>query len=117
MAVYRLATPEFDEQAISIACDCYQPEHNIRLMYWSDPDDWEAFFSFHLRTWRNPLRRLWVALRYVFGYRCRYGEWDEFLLNVRSAKKLIEFLQEYVDLRTAQTNEQCGQNMQDRLAE
>jgi len=98
MTVYKLVTPEFDEHAISVTCACHSAEHNLQLAYYDDADDWELFVSVHLVS-RGLLSRLWTAIRYVFGYRCRYGEWEELLIGTRDAREVIEFLQAYLDKR------------------
>ena len=98
MTVYKLVTPEFDEHAISVTCACHSAEHNLQLAYYDDADDWELFASVHLVS-RGLLSRIWTAIRYVFGYRCRYGEWEELLIGTRDAREVIEFLQAYLDKR------------------
>jgi len=105
MPVYKLATPEFDEHSIVISCECSSKEHNIQLSYYDDPADWEMYVSFHLVR-HGFFRRLWRAIKYVLGYHCRYGEWDELLIGTRDAREIGAFLQEYMDKRTASKDHQ-----------
>lgn len=45
----------------------------------------------------NPfLTRVKNAIRYIFGYKCLYGHFDETIIDVREAKKLVEFLNEFI---------------------
>lgn len=34
--------------------------------------------------------RLKAGLKYIFGYKCRYGHFDEFILSEKHSEKLIE---------------------------
>jgi hypothetical protein len=94
----------FQTEAILITCGCGVKEHMLKFSYWPDEEWPELFFEFHLSTYRNVLRRLWVAIRYIFGYRCRYGEWDEFTMEPMDARDLAEFLIEYAGIATNQRN-------------
>jgi hypothetical protein len=41
--------------------------------------------------------RLKYGLKYIFGYKSRYGAWDEFILNPNDADKLqdvVDYLKE-----------------------
>lgn len=85
---------------VLITCNCGSDEHQASFSYFPD-DEWpELFLSFRLTTYRNLFKRAWVALRYVAGYRCRYGEWDELGMSPRDARKLAEFLLEYAESAT-----------------
>jgi hypothetical protein len=55
------------------------------------------YFDVHLSTWRGVFRRLWAAIKYVAGYRCRYGEWDEFILSTMDVIRLRSFLEQYLE--------------------
>lgn len=97
MSVFKLTTPKFDEHSIIINCDCYYPEHGLRMTYFDDDDDYGLIIEVHLTTYKNFFKRIWVALRYVFGYRCRYGEWDEVIVQPESAQEIAQFLTKYAD--------------------
>lgn len=91
------------EQAEFFRCRCGNLEHLLHLSYWpGDGPDLDLYVQMNLTTWKNPLRRLWVAFKYVFGYRSRYGAWDEICLRVEDAEHLIRFLDGFV--REAESN-------------
>jgi hypothetical protein len=73
-------------------CKCHSPDHTLRFDLVSfDDDKPEVYVSTHLTTF--PLRRrIWAAIKYVFGYRCRYGHFDEFLLQDEDRTRLIQLL-------------------------
>jgi hypothetical protein len=47
----------------------------------------------HLKNYRNVFKRIWVALKYIFGYKSKYGDWDEMLLDEGHVPQLTETLE------------------------
>lgn len=81
-------------------CSCRSPEHTLR--FWIDEDDppiLAAYVFLGNNTW---FRRVWSAIKYVFGYRCRYGHFDEFILQQSDADRLIALLTKYKELHERQ---------------
>ena len=77
-----------------LVCRCSSNEHLVRLD-WMQPtarhDPLEVYMSVHLP--KQPLfQRLWIAVKYVFGYRCRYGDWDEVILGSHELHQLKQFI-------------------------
>jgi hypothetical protein len=80
-------------------CDCYSTEHQI-VIYYSEYEDSTGkkypmvYFHVHLnkpRFWD----RLRNGIRYIFGYQCRYGAFDEFIFNPEDAdrlQKVVDYL-------------------------
>lgn len=76
-------------------CECHSHEH--QLQFWYDPEEDLPDFRrihtvMHLTTHRNFFQRLKYAWKYLFGYKCRYGAWDEFIFSSENEEKLKEFL-------------------------
>lgn len=71
-----------------LICDCSSTEHQIILRY--DEDDNECYASIHLTNLRGFFSRLKYGLKYIFGYKCRYGAWDEFIFKKEHIGKLRE---------------------------
>lgn len=69
-----------------LICECSSTEHQIVIHY--NEDDNIAYCHVHLTTHKNFFKRLWAALRYTFGYKSKYGAWDEFILTPAHAKQL-----------------------------
>lgn len=69
-------------------CRCHSPEHTLR--FWFDDDDKFpcVYASIFLGSAPWP-QRVWNAVKYVFGYKCRYGHFDEFLLRPEDCDRLI----------------------------
>ena len=59
---------------------CTSAEHTLRLMHLkADPMVEEDFDEVYWSVYLNPhpwQKRLWIAVRYVFGHRSKYGDWD-----------------------------------------
>lgn len=79
-------------------CVCKSPEHTISIMY--DKDFTEAYLNIHLA--KLPFRkRLFYAWRYLWGYQCTYGAFDEFIIDRKTNKKLIKLLEKIKTLDKA----------------
>jgi len=86
-------------------CECNSDEHTLRFMLdpgSSKPGDYaDLGTSVFLWEWRWP-KRLWIALKYLFGYKCRYGHWDCFTLRLEDAERLRALVDRFIELRRAQ---------------
>jgi len=73
-------------------CRCSAQEHLWRI--WFDDDSYEpvVYASFFLAElpW---YRRLAAAVKYIFGYKCRYGHFEEFILSPDDCDRMIGILQ------------------------
>ena len=71
-------------------CECHSDEHMIN--FWYDEDDNELHIGVHLyqpKFWD----RVKIAVKYIFGYRSKYGEWDDFLVKPEDADKIKSCLE------------------------
>lgn len=57
----------------------------------------EVYFDVCVSWNQSFFKRCLNAVRYVFGYRSRYGHFDCFVLEKTEARKLVAFLQDYVN--------------------
>ncbi len=83
-----------------LQCECYSDEHTIKFDLSDDPDFPELYASVFLIPIRNIFKRVWRAIKYVFGYRCMYGYWDCFLMrpqDIGRMKALLDKFQEAVN--------------------
>lgn len=78
-----------DSQKVFI-CECGSYCHQI--IFWYDKEDKQLNLTTHLITYRNFFKRLWVAIRYVFGYKSNYGDWDSFLFKPLDEARLLAYL-------------------------
>lgn len=75
------------EKSEILICDCNSTEHQIVIHY--DEEDNIVYCHIHLSK-RPFFKRVWGALKYIFGYSCRFGHWDEFLFGEEHIEKLEE---------------------------
>lgn len=76
-------------------CSCNNVEHQIILSYFDDEPKGDVYCTIHLKPEMNLLKRIKNAIRYVFGHRSIYGDFDEFIFKSEDADKLqrvVDFL-------------------------
>jgi hypothetical protein len=82
-----------------LICDCHSSDHQILLMY--SEDEYSSGETFpmcyaHIHLNRRPFwERVKYGIKYIFGYKCRYGAFDEFMFNpddVEKLEKLVKYL-------------------------
>ena len=62
--------------------------------YFSDDEDRDVYVSVHLSP-DSFWKRIWNSIKYIFGYRCMFGHFDEFIFKKQDAGKLqkvVDFL-------------------------
>ena len=72
-----------------LICQCNSPEHQMFIRYWTDdkPEEKEVYASVHL-TMFPWYKRIWHAIKYVFGHRSIYGDFDEFIFRPEDYQKI-----------------------------
>ena len=81
-----------------IICSCNSTEHQIVFLPWVDSEMKYKEVYVHVHLVKRPFwDRLKYGLNYIFGHRCRYGAFDEFIFdkdNVQKLKEVIKFIEE-----------------------
>jgi hypothetical protein len=72
-----------------ISCSCNSPEHI--LVFNLNKEDKEIYTSVFLHQYRSFYERTLVAVKYVFGYKSKYGHWDCFSADAGKILELKEF--------------------------
>jgi hypothetical protein len=77
-----------------LECACSSNEHLVKVTYDVDSGIPSAsFVSIEVQLSKQSwYRRIWPAIKYVFGYESKYGHWDETLLNLQQVGKLHALL-------------------------
>jgi hypothetical protein len=87
----------------SFICSCGHHDHMVivNIFDWHNdrkikgPGGLELCFSFHLAP--HPFhKRIWNAIKYVLGFRSTYGDFDETLIDLETAKRLQIVFNDYV---------------------
>jgi len=71
-------------------CRCMSPEHLLKFHL--DLEDGDLCLDFHLADWTPWYKRIWTAVKYVFGYKSKYGDFDEFIFKDEDVDRLLELL-------------------------
>lgn len=67
-------------------CACHSAEHTLRFS-WDDSSNC-IYTEVFLHQYCNFFKRILVAVRYIFGYKCRYGHFDCFIMQPEDAARL-----------------------------
>jgi hypothetical protein len=78
------------EDKLYVDCACHSPEHLIKFTRFEDEEEVSVYVL--LVDYDNFFKRAWKGLKYIFGYKCRYGHFDEIILNKTAQKEIIEYL-------------------------
>lgn len=81
------------ENDLILICECHSFEHQV--IFWYDKEDSRLVVYVHLVKCVNFWKRMVNAVKYLFGYTSRYGEWDEFIFSPENESKLRDFLDEH----------------------
>jgi len=78
-----------------IICECGSFEHQA-IFYFLEDDDYmkDLYVSVHLTTYRSFFKRLLHGLKYIFGYKSRFGAWDELIFSDEQKEQLFEYLKQ-----------------------
>lgn len=67
-------------------CSCNNTEHHLVFNY--DKELNAVYCDVHLIPEHNIFKRMWIAIKYIFGHRSKYGHFDEFIFNPEDADRL-----------------------------
>lgn len=75
-----------------LICECHSVEHQIIISYSDDETEKGEKYPMcyaHIHLSKVSFwRRLYYGIKYIFGYQCRYGSFEEFIFNPEDASKL-----------------------------
>lgn len=71
-------------------CDCHRLDHMFKLSF--DSEDGELYLTCHLNTYNSFFKRIIIGIKYIFGYKSRFGNFDEVVVNVNDKDKLFEIV-------------------------
>lgn len=77
-------------------CDCTEVSHMIRItkdLYWEQAGGCALIIETQLNYHLPWYKRLWPAVKYVFGMRCTVAPWAETILNKKQVEELKKFLE------------------------
>lgn len=76
-----------------VVCECHSPDHIIQFSHMDDMDGNEiCWVQVQLHQYRSFWTRLVVAIKYLFGYKSRYGHWDCTSIDIERGTMLRDYL-------------------------
>ena len=88
----KISKQDYSKQYI-ISCSCSAQEHQLGISWFPGDRDGEVYFHYHL-TQRPLLERIKQAIWHLFGYRSKYGNFDEIIIYSTDIEKLRSILAE-----------------------
>jgi len=85
-------------------CQCESAEHTLRFVY--DPDENELHTEVQMIQYRNIFQRIFVAIKYIFGYQCRYGHFDCTLIKPEDCKGIKDLLDKVINNKKVEKNQE-----------
>lgn len=89
-----------DEIVEYFECKCYSQEHLLRFEYYIDDLENRQEDGIHVSVLLSApgfWNRLWSAIRFVFGYECRYGHWDGIHLRKQDGERLRTMIDHWLN--------------------
>ena len=87
------------ENNLYLECICGGDEH--RLVFSKAGvdsfDPYTLLYVNHFLEEKPFFQRLWLGVKYIFGYKCRYGHFQETLLPYQSVAKLKELCEQVLN--------------------
>ncbi len=82
------------EQIKTYECTCYAPEHQLTFNYIQHFNQ-EFYVTVFMSPSEGFFGRIWLALKYVFGYKPQWGHFGQWSLQERDLDGIIKLLQDY----------------------
>lgn len=76
-------------------CICHSDEHTLRFSYDPGPEEMGIWAGVFLNQYHNIFQRIWITIKYVFGYKCKYGHWDCFQFKYNDIDRFVDMLTTY----------------------
>ena len=90
----KIKNPDPTEHTLFV-CDCSNMEHQFVISYDDEYYD-EIVVQIHLTQVDSFVQRIKQAVKYIFGHRSNYGDFQEILLDKHKTAMLISTLQKHL---------------------
>jgi hypothetical protein len=72
----------------------------MRFILWpaekySDGESGPEFYTTIFLSNKTFFKRIWIAIKYIFGYKCKYGHFDEFVWREDDMAQLADLAMNY----------------------
>jgi hypothetical protein len=89
-------------------CQCHSDEHAVTFTLSLDDEMPEIYLSVYMDNRRGFWRRLWLGLRYAFGYQSKYGAFGNWTLQPSDAERLRSMLDKLIEFTAPRRSEALG---------
>jgi len=107
-----MSEDRYSDSHLTIECVCESPEHQISFSYiptykcangiYQSPE--EMYLSIYLSPVHKFWRRVLNGIKYMFGYRCKWGDFDNVCLDLTRVKEIREIMDRFIkEEETCQT--------------
>ena len=82
-----------------LVCDCGDVNHQIVIEWFEEDGEFEIYAEVLLKP-RGFWKRLWTGIRYIFGHRSQFGDFDEFIFSknhIPALETIIRMLKQNKD--------------------
>jgi len=76
-------------------CECGADEHTLRFVL--DKEDPRIYTSIFLHQYRPGWKRVWTGIKYILGYKSKYGHWSVWELRDEDVKRLRDMCEKYLE--------------------
>lgn len=80
-----------------LECACHSDEHTLRFILSLDEYGPEIYTSVFLGDYPWGWKRIWTGIKYLFGYKSKYGHWDCFQMRPEDAERLKAMLDKLIE--------------------
>jgi hypothetical protein len=73
-----------------VVCGCGDTAHHLLFTLDSDEPEVWLHYQLELKPW---YKRLWIGIKYIFGYQSKYGTYGELSINetnIHNFEKIVE---------------------------
>lgn len=77
-----------------LICQCHNLEHQVTFSWLGNNEDGDVYMEVHLKPF-GLWQRIKNGIRYIFGHRSKYGDFDDMILKKEDAwklEKIVEYL-------------------------
>lgn len=78
-------------------CQCSSDEHTLKFTV--DEEDGTIYTNTFINDWYPWYYKIWLAIKYVFGYKSKYGHFDSFQMREEDQIRMLDLLKKSNDIR------------------
>lgn len=104
MAFIKYTTGVTNYSVEYMECKCMSTEHLVKFHL--DLDDGDLCMDVHLANWLPWYKRLGRSIKYLFGYKSKYGDFDNLIFKEEDVDNLMKLLVEHKRVKQEETKDE-----------